>query len=189
MARGDRSILWTAGRTSRAVIHRGLVWWAVSVVLSGAAPPVPGPPPPTKQGVAAIYYQTTPEFMRVKRSLPAGFDWGDDGCSVPRWLRVSVRSVRYAMVMFVDECRQHDFAYRNFGGRLGLDRSEAQRAVVDRHFYEQMKLRCRHRTNGYLQRTRCGMHARAFYIAVRAFGSFGGDHAGAGRRNDLRVAR
>lgn len=173
----------------RGVGARRRSGWCLSVVaLVGAWPPAPVSSP-TKQGVAAIYYQSTPEFMRVKRVRPAGYDWSDDGCSVPAWLRVSVRSVRYAMVMFGDECRHHDFAYRNFGGRLGLDRSEAQRAVADRHFYEQMKLRCRRRTRGYLQRTRCGAHARAFYVAVRAFGSFGDDHAGAGRRNDLRVAR
>ena len=127
-------------------------------------------PSPSKHAVVLIYYQSTAEFMAVKRRRPAGFDWGDDGCSVPPSLRVALRTLRYAARMFADECRQHDFAYRNFGGRMGLDRSEAQRAVVDRHFYEQMKLRCRRALSGRVQRAMCRLYARAFYMSVRAFG-------------------
>lgn len=152
-----------------------LVAMAVCAVLGAGGPSAHAQgalPSPSKHAVVLIYYRSTAEFMAVKRRHPAGFDWGDDGCSVPPSLRVALRTLRYAARMFTDECRQHDFAYRNFGGRLGLDRSEAQRAVVDRHFYEQMKLRCRRAASGRVQRAVCWVYARGFYMAVRTFGHF-----------------
>lgn len=127
---------------------------------------------PTRDGAVAIYFRSTAEFLVLKRLRSGGYDWSDDGCSVPTRLQMSVRAMRYAAYVFVDECRHHDFAYRNFGGHLGLDRSDAHRAVVDRHFYEQMKRRCGRLGRGRLQRTVCRVNAGVFYAAVRAFGSF-----------------
>ena len=145
---------------------------AVVGVQSGHAAVIPSVGTPTRDGAVAIYFRTTQEFLVLKRLRAGGYDWADDGCSVPAPIQVSMRAMRYAARVFVDECRHHDFAYRNFGGRLGLDRSAAQRAVVDRHFYEQMKRRCGQPGTSRIQRIVCRFNAAVFYAAVRAFGSF-----------------
>lgn len=128
-------------------------------------------PAASKAGAATLYYRTTERFLEVKRRHPAGYNWTDDGCSVPPALRVSLPALRYASTMFAHQCAQHDFAYRNFGGSLHLDPSESRRASVDRFFYAQMRDRCHLPDVARAHHLRrCLFYARVFYLAVRAFG-------------------
>lgn len=109
--------------------------------------------------------------MVIKRAHPRGYDWADDACSVPAGLRVSVRTLRFAASTFADQCRQHDFAYRNFGGSRNLDPSNRRRKQVDDFFLEQMRRRCRQPDIRRARRvTVCLGYAYVFYGSVRAFG-------------------
>lgn len=118
-----------------------------------------------------IYYRGTDSFMSIKRSPPAadrGFDWSDDGCSVP----FSIPTVP-SVVWFPDQCRQHDFGYRNYGSAAPprLDPTESRRRSVDDHFYGRMNARCGAwwiRYGG--QEPVCLASSLAFYGAVRNFG-------------------
>ena len=147
---------------------------ATSLVRPAAAQAVPSGasvPAATQAGAATIFYRTTDRFLEVKRRHPAGYNWTDDGCSVPAALRVSLPALRYASKTFVAQCEQHDFAYRNFGGSLHLDPSESRRASVDRFFYAQMRSRCQLPDVARAHHLRrCLFYARVFYLAVRAFG-------------------
>ena len=155
------------------------------IVLPSSAHAAPAGPPSVRvstAGAAQIFYRSTSEFLEVKRRHPAGYIWTDDGCSVPPALRVSLPALRYASQTFVEQCQQHDFAYRNFGGSLHLDPSEARRTSVDRFFYKQMRDRCHLPDVSRAHRTRrCLVYARVFYLAVRTFGRLSppGHQAGA----------
>jgi hypothetical protein len=146
------------------------------LALSGAGLPArpagaaPGPPP-TAAGAAAIFYRSTASFLVYKANHVAGYNWTDDGCSVPSTLKFSVPALAFASRRFVAECAQHDFAYRNFGGTMRLDPSEARRRSVDKFFYARLKDRCRAPDIVHAHRkTLCLAYARIFYAAVRTFG-------------------
>lgn len=130
--------------------------------------------PPTAEAVASVYFRSSATFLERQRIGGGGFDWTTDGCSVPRGLRVSVPALAYVARTFAAPCAQHDFAYRNFGGRLRLDPSASRRLQVDRHFHTLLQARC---GANDIRRARrvllCRLYARLFYAAVRAFGSFG----------------
>jgi len=129
---------------------------------------------PSAADAALVYFRNNREFLARKRLGGDGFDWSDNGCSVPWALRLSVPTLSFAARTFAAECSQHDFAYRNFGGVLRLDPSAARRLQVDRHFYRLLRARC---TAADIVRRHavllCRFYARAFYRAVRIFGSFG----------------
>jgi hypothetical protein len=72
------------------------------------------------------------------------FDWGTDGCSV--W----VLSRAYS-ALFRPACEQHDFAYRNIGNGLSLDRSESARRRIDDHLWDEAQRICKQRYDGRLQ--------------------------------------
>ncbi len=89
-----------------------------------------------------------PEFLRLKRSKPAPFNWKDDGCSfpgrnqLPRRLRREIG--KRMRIIFDKPCQQHDFGYRNFGqpDGLQLDPRESTRLWIDRRLYSEMKRAC-----------------------------------------------
>jgi len=140
-------------------------------LLVAVPPPASAASGPTPRDAERIYFRSTESFMVLKRSRPRGFDWGDDACSVPVGLRVSVRTLNFAASTFADQCRQHDFAYRNFGGSRDLDPSNQRRKQVDEFFLEQMKRRCRQPDVRQARRvTVCLGYAYVFYASVRAFG-------------------
>lgn len=159
----------TAVRLSLALSAGVIVSTTLVVLPAGGAAPVPVAP--TSAGAAAIYFRTTESFLVVKRRHAGRYNWTDDGCSVPPTLKVSVLALQFAATTFAAQCAQHDFAYRNFGGSLHLDRSEARRASVDRFFHRQMRARCEQPDVVRARRkTVCRLSARAFYLAVRSFG-------------------
>jgi hypothetical protein len=126
---------------------------------------------PTAAGAASVFYRPTASFLVLKARHAGGYDWSDDGCSVPTVLRLSVSTLEYFARTFVAECEQHDFAYRNFGGRLRLDPSRTRRRSVDRFFLARLRERCRRADiTAAGRRTSCLAYARVFYDAVRAFG-------------------
>jgi hypothetical protein len=166
---GEQGIPMT--RTIRTIVATATMALAVAAAqppAQGAATPTTRP---TRAGAEAIFYVPTERFLALKRRHVGPYNWTDDGCSVPAFLNVSVPVLRYASSTFVAQCAQHDFAYRNFGGALHLDRSETRRRSVDRYFYAQMRSRCHQRDVVRPHRvTRCLAYARLFYLAVRAFG-------------------
>jgi hypothetical protein len=102
---------------------------------------------PTLSGAVDIFYQGTGSFM-------------------------SRKAVVYVAKLFLaDQCKQHDFGYRNFGGSLRLDPTESRRRSVDDWFYGRMNARCgvwwiRYSGNELVCRT----NALLYYTAVRHFG-------------------
>lgn len=159
----------TAARLYVALSACVIISTTMVALPAGAATKAPGAPTPA--GAAAIYFRTTESFLVVKRRHAGQYIWTDDGCSVPPTLKVSVPALQFASQTFAAQCAQHDFAYRNFGGSLHLDRSEARRASVDRFFYRQMRARCEEPDVVRARRkTLCRLSARAFYLAVRSFG-------------------
>jgi len=158
-------------RTIRSLIATATIAAALSVVQPGHAGAAPDVVRPTRAGAAAVYFLPTERFLELKRRHEGPYNWSDDGCSVPAVLKVSVPVLRYASSTFAAQCAQHDFAYRNFGGSLHLDPSEARRRSVDRFFYAQMRTRCHRPDISRAHRvTRCLAYARIFYVAVRTFG-------------------
>lgn len=120
----------------------------------------------------AIMTMSYTRFMEVKRSmevkgkakrgLDEKFNWVDDGCSpswAPAWLYRN---------LFEEQCKQHDFGYRNFGSGLALGRNEDTRAWIDRRFRTEMRRRCAKfdgvkAANG----VKCRSDADVVYDAVR----------------------
>ncbi|MGB8860157.1 MAG: phospholipase A2 [Ilumatobacteraceae bacterium] len=128
---------------------------------------------PTKQGAIDIFYQGTGSFMARKAQGGGGYVWTDDGCSVPLAVKIVAPVMAYASWQFKDQCKQHDFGYRNFGGSLRLDPTESRRNSVDDHFHGRMQARCgawEIRFSG--QEPLCRANALIFYTAVRNFGKF-----------------
>ncbi len=128
---------------------------------------------PTKQGAIAIFYQGTDNFMSRKAQGGDGYVWSDDGCSVPLVVKIAVPVAAYASWQFQNQCKQHDFGYRNFGGSLRLDPTESRRNWVDDWFHSRMQARCGAwtiRLTG--QEPLCRANALIFYTAVRNFGRF-----------------
>lgn len=126
---------------------------------------------PTLSGAVDIFYQGTGSFMSRKAAGGGGYNWTDDGCSVPSFVAIAAPVVYVAKLYLADQCKQHDFGYRNFGGSLRLDPTESRRRSVDDWFYGRMNARCgvwwiRYSGNELVCRT----NALLYYTAVRNFG-------------------
>lgn len=128
---------------------------------------------PTKSGAIAIFYQGTGDFMNRKAQGGGGYNWTDDGCSVPTFVKIAAPVTAYASWIFSSQCKQHDFGYRNFGGSLRLDPTSSRRKSVDDHFYGRMNARCGAWEIVFSgQGPLCLANSLAFYTAVRVFGRF-----------------
>ncbi len=128
---------------------------------------------PTKSGAITIFYQGTGDFMNRKAQGGGGYVWTDDGCSVPLAVKIAAPVTAYAALQFKDQCKQHDFGYRNFGGSLRLDATETRRKSVDDYFHGRMNARCGAWSIRYSgQEPLCLVNSLAFYTAVRNFGKF-----------------
>lgn len=102
------------------------------------------------------------KFAKAERVKP--FNWRADGCSVP------MEDFPYRK-KFKRACDQHDFGYRNYGGRsrLKLSPTKATRQKIDDRFLDEMTRTC---TDAYKGRSRakCRFVAANYYLAVRAVG-------------------
>lgn len=146
----------------------GTLFLADGVQATLAAPPVK----PTLKGAEAIFIQGTKEFMQAKQLKGGGYNWSDNGCSVPTTVKIVAVTSNFAAKYFKNQCIQHDFGYANFGR---LDPTENRRKWVDDHFYSRMVARCGDKDIvmtmplGALP-SACLAHASAFYAAVRKYG-------------------
>jgi hypothetical protein len=101
-----------------------------------------------KNRAEEIFYRGTNSFMDTKRgtksSLDRGFDWTDDGCSVPTAVKIAWPPAAIGSWVFEDQCKQHDFGWRNFGpkSRLQLDTHLFRKWSIDLHFGDRMEARC-----------------------------------------------
>ncbi|MFF8955157.1 phospholipase A2 [Streptomyces sp. NPDC014894] len=102
------------------------------------------------------------KFARAERVKP--FNWRADGCSVP------MKDFPYKK-RFRSACDQHDFGYRNYGGKgkLKLSPTRATRKSIDAKFYREMKRTCDDAYRGR-SRTKCKLIAANYHLAVRAVG-------------------
>jgi hypothetical protein len=91
----------------------------------------------------------------------APFDWSTDGCtaSLPGYGET-----------FRQPCMQHDFGYRNYGGRgeLKLDPTERTRAWIDQRFLEEMNRVCDRPATP--DKRDCKDNATAMWVGVTLFG-------------------
>ncbi|MEV0048979.1 phospholipase A2 [Saccharopolyspora shandongensis] len=99
-------------------------------------------------------------FMREPKNPP--FDWSTDGCSAP------IPGSEGWNIVFFNACAQHDFGYRNFGGRgaLKLDPTPTAKHAIDLRFHEEMKKLCTAHSNNPV----CFGVAQTYFDAVRQFG-------------------
>jgi hypothetical protein len=98
------------------------------------------------------------KFLRRKRNAPAGYDWTDDGCSVPHWMPDSITETWERR--FHKACLRHDFGYRNYGRRY-LDATDPRRMWIDDRFLRDMQNICD--ANDW---SGCDSRAQAFKAAV-----------------------
>lgn len=102
-----------------------------------------------------------------KTGLDARFDWSSDDCSVPRAVKFVVPATGIGSVVFADQCKQHDFGWRNYGNGLRLSRTAGTKLAIDSHFGSLMQARCGAwwiRVSG--QEPACRLTAGAFQAAV-----------------------
>jgi hypothetical protein len=71
------------------------------------------------------------------------YDWTDDGCSFPWYVKPLVP--RVFREMWEPACEIHDFGYRNFGKGLGLGRDEDHRRWIDDRLKVEMYKLCTRR--------------------------------------------
>ncbi|GAA2903831.1 phospholipase [Streptosporangium fragile] len=100
------------------------------------------------------------DFVRQPHVAP--FDWGNNGCNAmpgPQARRFHIA------------CVQHDFGYRNYGGRshLKLGPDEETRRWIDERFWHEMRRICidQHASSGW-----CLTEAATSYRVVRAAGRY-----------------
>lgn len=105
----------------------------------------------------AVMQTTLGRFRQLDAARYGGFDWSDDGCSVPS----GIPGTATWSARFDTACDRHDFGYRNYGKGL-MHPTDGRRQWVDEVFYWDMISLCR--TNGW---TGCDAAALAFYGAVR----------------------
>lgn len=99
---------------------------------------------------------------------PKGLVWKDDGCSVPKLLRLNSAVVRVYMRAFKPMCARHDFGYRNYR-KQHRNTSEAKRHRIDKRFKKDMeKYRCK--PMWWLKEKACDGAAWGFYQSVDKFG-------------------
>lgn len=120
-----------------------------------------------------IHFGSTPQFMQYWNSdHSTGIDttliWSSDGCGgMPPILNAAFNP----WMPFADQCRQHDFGYRNFGN---LYAPAWYKSNIDSHFYWRMVDRCgvwwiRYSGN----ESQCNAGAMTFYGAVYHVGKLG----------------
>lgn len=141
------------------------------IILGSIVAVAPGASAATKAGAIDYFYRSNSSFMSVKSRGGGGYNWTDDGCSVPTFVKVASPIAAYASWQFSSQCKQHDFGYRNFGGSLRLDPTSSRRASVDSHWLGLMNSHCGAWAIRYSgQEGVCRSNALVFYGAVRAFG-------------------
>jgi hypothetical protein len=151
-----------------------------------APQPTPAPGPSDREIarsiVDAVAFEDVygPKYGFWKAHPFKGISWDTNGCSVPTsLLKANYKtlivgfSLDYSSV-FKKSCDRHDFGYRNYGKGLKLERTDAQRAKIDRKLSDNMDLQCKkrfgHKVLEYAQRKTCFRVSGLFYRAVRAFG-------------------
>ncbi len=151
--------------------------------------PAPTPAPgPTDREIArsivdAVAFEDVygPKYGFWKAHPFKGISWSTNGCSVPTsLLKANYKtlivgfSLDYYSGVFKKSCDRHDFGYRNYGKGLQLERTDVQRAKIDRKLSDNMDLQCKkrfgHKVLEYAQRKTCFRVSGLFYRAVRAFG-------------------
>lgn len=153
---------------------RKLRFGAVAILVALALGMVANPPAvqakATRGGAVKIFYQSNYGFMINKwnQRYYSDYTWTDDGCSVPKVVKVALPTMDYASKVFNRECQQHDFGYRNFGGKKNLDNTHSRKLSVDGKFHTLMDQRCD--TLGWYYAKGCKMHSYLFWKAVEVFG-------------------
>lgn len=134
-----------------------------SVSVTASSPTIPVP---VENVVNTLVFRTPLRgFLSVADAAgrDTRLDWSTDGCSAP-FIGGSGLSFD-----FVDACRRHDFAYRNFPRlRKGRLWTSGLRSRVDDVFHRDMLDSCR--TRPATSRVRCRTWADVFYRAVRIYG-------------------
>lgn len=122
------------------------------------------PPSPKQTADALVFRKPLSAFISAADSptRDTRLNWTTDGCSVPV-IGSSGRSFD-----FLNACRRHDFAYRNYqridGGKHW---GTALRSKVDNLFLKDMRADCAKRTAN--MRVTCRSWADLFYSAVRTY--------------------
>ena len=102
-----------------------------------------------------------------KSSLDLRFNWSSDDCSVPKAVKFVVPETGIGSLVFSNQCKQHDFGWRNYGNGLRLSRTASTKLSIDSHFGGLMRDRCGAwwiRASG--QQAPCKTTAAAFQVAV-----------------------
>jgi hypothetical protein len=124
-------------------------------------------PDPVKEEAVRIMQLSYPDFLDLKKSKPAPFNWHDNGCSAYGQLGVFT-------LVFDGPCQQHDFGYRNFGrGGLELSPNKDVRAWIDDRLHTEMQRACDRDFGSWWAtqiKNQCYAEAEGTWIAVRRLG-------------------
>ncbi|WP_158885944.1 phospholipase A2 [Amycolatopsis anabasis] len=111
-----------------------------------------------------IMNQPYRQFAEIAAGREAPFDWTSDGCS---YMPDTGGWKNYFKLV----CAQHDFGYRNYGGRgqLKLDPDDDRREWIDDRFREELKRAC-DSDGAQGELSACQGVADAMYAATRLAG-------------------
>ncbi|GAA4894196.1 phospholipase A2 [Streptomyces coeruleoprunus] len=131
----------------------------------GASPTVTRLAEPTLREQADHIMNLTYREFAVTPHIPP-FNWTNDGCSVPTGL------APYSEV-FRPACVQHDFGYRNYGGKweLKLSPTRETKNWIDGRFRTEMRRICDDTYRFPVAHLNCVNAAEMYHTAVQ----FGGD--------------
>ncbi len=139
-----------------------------------------------KAAATAVAFETVggSNYGTYKAKYPTSLNWGNDGCSVPSYIRAApgLGAVLSAYShVFVHSCDRHDFGYRNFGKNTTtsgvhpkFSPTQATKDKIDSRFYTNMKINCDDSFGGIIKaplRAACKAGAWTFYEAVHLRGN------------------
>ena len=104
------------------------------------------------------------QFLSIKAQAPAPYNWSDDGCSASIFASI----VNH---YFLNQCKRHDFGYRNWRSITGYSSTSALRLAIDDRFHSDMNTRCSQYSVFNPERYTCYATDDSAYLAVRALGS------------------
>lgn len=113
--------------------------------------------------LTAMSFSMWLRHRNLRMQVTDPYNWTHNGCS---WIpdRILLFDARV--------CWRHDWGYRNFGGGLRLDRTEARRRLIDDRLHLDMLNSCASRyASGSIKRILCVWDAEDIYDVVRAVGS------------------
>jgi len=107
---------------------------------------VPAEAQTLRQRADQVMFGGNGDFMKARSTSPkagsdTAFNWSSDDCSVPTAVKFVVPATGVGSLVFSDQCKHHDFGWRNYGNGIRLSRTAATKRSIDSHFGSLMQSR------------------------------------------------